>query len=511
MDPGSALILQPNSISDSALSTNVALKNSSNTFTQQNTFNNLLQINKPAGQTGFQIYDSTNLVSGNIYLNNQLWNFVTNSNNTHYYFKGNDGTGTQHTLLDLTYAGPAFDCSSPITQTATMPAANDSSTKTPTTQWVQTAITASIPTGIAILANNQTFTGQNTFNNLVNISKTAGQNGFQITDSTNSTNTTITLNNNNSTIATSATNGNHIFQVKDTLGTLQTALTLNYTTPSLTCSGVLTQSATMPASNDSSTKVPTTAWVQSAITGASGVFVLANNNTATGQNIFTSSVANIPLKIQSTSSPNYQGCHFVANGGGQYNNIVAANEYVVFGDNSATLGAGTLTLTNHSATSVGMKITGTNTVLYGPPLQINQTYNVIPTAIDQMGYQNKFTQATMNPWTTNVSTVLCQWGPFAQTGSFPYGTYNFQAKIVIQAGTVQLTGSIGTNNAVNITNDAVSFTNQGFTIGANNYALINMNVTLNIFSPVTYYVTAQQAVGAFTFHTSSYATLTRVC
>ena len=48
----------------------------------------------------------------------------------------------------------------PPTSTATQPASNDSSTKIPTTAWVQTAVS-----GGSILATNNIFTGTNTFNN----------------------------------------------------------------------------------------------------------------------------------------------------------------------------------------------------------------------------------------------------------------------------------------------------------------------------------------------------------
>jgi hypothetical protein len=48
-----------------------------------------------------------------------------------------------------------------------------------------------------------------------------------------------------------------------------------------------TSTAVQPASNDSSTKVPTTAWVQSAISGGT---ILASNNTWTGTNQFNNNV-----------------------------------------------------------------------------------------------------------------------------------------------------------------------------------------------------------------------------
>jgi hypothetical protein len=80
-----------------------------------------------------------------------------------------------------------------LTSSATQPVAGDSSTKIPTTAWTQGAIDAKIPA--SLLGLNNTWTGTNAFNNAAPI----------------------------------------------------------------------TSSATQPAANDSSTKIPTTAWVQSAI------------------------------------------------------------------------------------------------------------------------------------------------------------------------------------------------------------------------------------------------------
>ena len=104
------------------------------------------------------------------------------------------GAGTNLIPANNTWTGTnAFNNVAPITSTATQPASNDSSTKIPTTAWVQGAITAGAGTNL-IPANN-TWTGTNAFNNVAPITSTA----------------------------------------------------------------------TQPASNDSSTKIPTTAWVQSAI------------------------------------------------------------------------------------------------------------------------------------------------------------------------------------------------------------------------------------------------------
>lgn len=142
---------------------------------------------------------------------------ITTANATPLVLSNGDGTSTNGIRIDTTqlllgYGGSAdiptnniaFNTASgivitspnPPTSTATQPASNDSSTKMPTTAWTQGAIDAKIPA--SLLGLNNTWTG-----------------------------------------------------------------TQNWTNTGV---GSLTSSATQPASSDSSTKIPTTAWVQGAIT-----------------------------------------------------------------------------------------------------------------------------------------------------------------------------------------------------------------------------------------------------
>jgi hypothetical protein len=90
-----------------------------------------------------------------------------------------------------------FTSTTPPTSSQTIPASTDNSTKIPTTSWVQSVI-STIPIPTNLLTSNNSWTGTNAFTN--------------------------------------------------------------------TTTGSLTSSATQPASNDSSTKIPTTAWVQSTLT-----------------------------------------------------------------------------------------------------------------------------------------------------------------------------------------------------------------------------------------------------
>ena len=90
---------------------------------------------------------------------------------------------------------------------------------------------------------------------------------WQFTDVTNATIGTFKVNNNNFYIYSGGNNGTQNFQVKDTGGTIQTPLELNYTTTTVNTVNPLTYGPAnvQPASTDSSTKIPSTAWVQSAI------------------------------------------------------------------------------------------------------------------------------------------------------------------------------------------------------------------------------------------------------
>lgn len=82
-----------------------------------------------------------------------------------------------------------------------------------------------------------------------------------------------------------ATSGNQLFGCKDGTGTNVNALILSSSDMTITTTNPPTCSAVQPASTDSSTKIPTTAWVQSAV-GLKNMwsFSIFNNNTNIGTN-----------------------------------------------------------------------------------------------------------------------------------------------------------------------------------------------------------------------------------
>lgn len=454
----------------------------------------------------------------------------------------------------------------PPVSLALQPAASDASTKMPTTAWVQSAIGNGL-TGYAKLANNQTFTGTNQFslqttfnaglisNNTMYSQALAGIKQWEFTDLSNGTIGSVTVNNNLFLIYSGGNNGTQQYQMKDPSGIIQTVLTLNYTSPNLNTLNPLTQSATMPAATDSSTKTPTTAWVQGAISNGlstSGVFYLANNNLATGQNTFQNSLVNIPLTIKNTSSSTGAfGCHYVSYAGGSFNPMVLPNQYVIYGDSAAGINNGVLTLTTHSTTNAGVKITNnkaqmgaggnvtspansvvvdgsaneititgtssvslqssgpsaigitnTNVTLYGGPLYLDGTTNVSPLSFYQLGYQVLTPQPLFSPWTTTAQTTLFTWGPFQPTGAYPYGTYCFDCKIA-------LTGS---NFMVSISNvNTLSFS-QAFTYGVllSGSYVANVSIIIPIYSSQSIYLVGGAQTTPFVVQSFSTCTITRI-
>ena len=155
----------------------------------------------------------------------------------------------------------AFNNIAPITSTATQPASTDSSTKIPTTAWVQTAVSSG-----SILATNNIFTGTNTFNNDLVV-----KDQITINDPTLVSTTSFSQQPNSFSIELVGTNPT--FNIGVNASTIQSYNTLNNIMefpPITTFINVAppTSTATQPLANDSSTKIPTTAWVQTAIAGA---------------------------------------------------------------------------------------------------------------------------------------------------------------------------------------------------------------------------------------------------
>ncbi len=151
----------------------------------------------------YQLQDATlsSTTTGKIYADNAIMYYDNDLNGGFHRFATNSG-GTQSFPLEISSAAMTISTLNfPVITSTPIPIASDSSTKIATTAWVQTAISAAVPPNL--LVSNNTWTGTNSFTN--------------------------------------------------------------------TATGSLTSSAVQPAANDSSTKVPTTAWVQSAISAIPSV------------------------------------------------------------------------------------------------------------------------------------------------------------------------------------------------------------------------------------------------
>jgi hypothetical protein len=182
-----------------------------------------------------------------------------------------------------------------LTSAAIQPVFNDNSTKIPTTSWVQTAITGAIPT--SLLGLNNSWTGNNDFLNTGTGSLTSL--AIQPVPADNSTKIPTT---------------SWVQSLVATLPLPSSLLGLNNSWTGVndflnTGTGSLTSAATQPVASDNSNKIPTTAWVQSAISAVGSILGLNNtwtgtqNWTNTGVGSLTSSAVQPAVTDNSTKIP----------------------------------------------------------------------------------------------------------------------------------------------------------------------------------------------------------------
>lgn len=109
--------------------------------------NGLTANDRAINNVYYQLKDDQNLnqTDGTIYASSGSFIYDNNINSGSHIFATNNSSGTQTTVLTLNSNNMTIATVNPPTQTAVQPASNDSSTKIPTTAWVQSAITASIP------------------------------------------------------------------------------------------------------------------------------------------------------------------------------------------------------------------------------------------------------------------------------------------------------------------------------------------------------------------------------
>jgi hypothetical protein len=167
------------------------------------------------------------------------------------------------------------------TISATQLLSTDSSTKLATTAWVQSAI-PSLTNYATLTTGTNGFTNVNTFSQFPTISAT------QLLSTDSSTK-----------LATTA-------WVQSAIPSLTNYATLTTGTNGFTNVNTFSQfptiSATQLPANDSSTKLATTAWVQSAIPSLSNTPTLAGNNNFTGNNNFSQYITNATQSLITTTS-----------------------------------------------------------------------------------------------------------------------------------------------------------------------------------------------------------------
>lgn len=501
---------------------NTSLLSSVNTWTASNTFS------RTAGNMNLRLLDSTNNTTFTGAVGNNQINLIMSNNDSKIYFNTITPGGVQTDTLLINSTTTTFRTSNPLVQaTATMPAASDSSTNTPTTAWVQSAISAN---NSSLLSSNNTWTGTNTFNLQLNanggivLNLPSGQSAIQIIDNTSLNSNTLSVNGVAARYIQNGISSVHNFFVRDSLNVQVTAVSISKALVSIN-SDTMTFTGPDPATNDNTGKVATTRWV----TLKQNNF-LTLNNTWTGTNQFNNvltvenSGANIPLFISSSSQTNYKGCHFISAGAGSYNPMVQANEYVVFGYNSTALDLSTLTLTTHSNTSSGIKITNNLTKVYGAnefdtKIKTSRTSSPTSQCLGNIykvecvsGITTNFFLSTWNG-TTNISLYSYTFDD--STDNKRFGTYLVKVALNYEnsVATTALCCNVNTINATDNLSANMQTVGTGNTmlIGGNFQYNINFSFVEQVYSTKTFYMNVTRTtsgVGGFT--NTSYISWTRI-
>jgi len=422
LEPGGVLTLPNNSIQDSYLSNNVAFRNQANTFSLANTFTNTVQ------------FTSTTIpvITQSIPANDATTKIPTTSWTDTYFGKlsGNQTwTGTN------TFSNAVQFTSTTIPVITQAIAANDATTKIPTTAWTDLYFgKKTLATGSTV----QTWFGNNKFTSnstnlaisLDNTDAPVYDGGLFITSVAGQGNPITTVGNtvliangigidtgilslccNSSTscgIRIGPTSMSIIVNTTLTMsGTTCNNNITNYNVSGIcsftnTTTPVITQS--IPA-NDATTKISTTAWVDTYF-GKKTLSTGSTLQTWFGSNRFTSNSSNLAITLQNTDAPTYIGSGlFIASAAAQLNPFVALGDTVLI-SNGTGINNGILCLCAASATSCGIRISGSSINLNGATtLTVNSlttTYNNNATNYNVAGITS-FTNTTTPVITEAIS------------------------------------------------------------------------------------------------------------
>jgi hypothetical protein len=295
---------------------------------------------------------------------------------------------------------------------------------------------------------------------------------------------------------TISTQGTTIYATIDASGNI-TAPTANITTIT----------TTTQANSDNSTKVSTTAFVKN-----QGYAILNASNSFTGQQTLTNSGVNFGLRIKnSTAVTTRETCFFVAQASSNYNPCVVANDCVVLGRDSATLDTAVLTLTTHSNTNCGIRITNNTLNMRGTIAMFNglTANNFQPTDSTYIGYSNQIATAS---WTALPGAAQAQLYSFVfdNGANYKYGTYRIEfmvrytSTVNTQSGNFNFDTTSATTNSLRME----ARNSNGILIGTTYYYNFNLSFVDKIYSNKTWYFNGASNIA--TLDTNSYVQITRI-
>lgn len=253
------------------------------------------------------------------------------------------------------------------------------------------------------------------------------------------------------------------------------------------------------ATADNSTKVATTAFVKN-----QGYSILNASNSFTGQQTLTNASNSFPLRVKSsTAVTTREGCHFVATANGAYNSITTANDAVILGRDTSAMDAGVLTLTTHSNTPCGIRITNNSVDMTGTTIQTNGNLKInnsvegpstnYATTSFNIGYVNHITSFTTP--SGNGVNVLGTYIFDNTTTNYAYGTYlivtNIRCTPATAGAQVKLSWSTQTTVMTGLWLDSQT------TLAPN---VLKITVPLQAYTTQTWYLLFQVVTGTYTFN-----------
>ena len=403
----------------------------------------------------------------------------------------------------------------------------------------QLYITASALTPYAQLAGTQTFTGQNTFelsglevimnggclfNDILlgSSSSIINQSGIVCSVANNHDLGSVTL----STRTSLGIPRDNVYALNGNQGGLRgnSGNTIDITGTQATIGGTsVPVITTQPSAPSNSNEIASTAWVinKSYATTASlsAYALLTANQTFTGTQtcVAANNVLPVKIKTQLVGYTGYSGGSLITDSGA-FNSINLPGDYSVIGFGTAINTGGVLTLTTHSSTNCGIRITNTEvtqTVPFtcgylqlGTPVTTKTNY--------QMGFINTilFAGFTGNAWATSSGAYNIMTIAWNGTGDYTLGVWQVEIVIISQctsAPTISFTWNTltATSMSLNLHSGSVSDMGAYAGVGA---SIFRMSFVLNVTDLLKNYFLNCSRVGgtALSSDSNSYIKFTRL-